>query len=346
MSKVIDLRSDTVTRPVPKMREAIFAAEVGDDVFGDDPTVQKLEAKTAEMLGKEAALFFPSGTMSNETALQVLTQPGEEAIVELGCHIYNYEAAGPAMLAGISLAPIEGHNGALTAEMVRRRIRPKDIHQPRTSLVCLENTHNRAGGRIFPVDLMRGVAEVAAEHRMAVHLDGARLFNAAVARGIPVTAWSSLADTVNICLSKGLGAPIGSMLAGTAEMIRKARQVRKRLGGGMRQVGVLAAAGLYALEHHIVRLADDHANARRLAEALCALPGLDVRPTETETNIVLIRLTDECPYGVLELLAVLKERNILMVSFGEHTIRAVTHLDVGIGDIETVIGEMEKILKK
>ncbi len=344
MNKKIDLRSDTVTRPSAAMRKAIADAEVGDDVFGDDPTVQKLERRLAQMVGMEASLFLPSGTMSNQVAIVAHTQPGDEILCESGCHLYNFESSGPAVHAHVIVTNIEGHHGALTAEMVRRRIRPINMHQPRTRLVCLENTHNRAGGRIFPVELMRSVSAVAREHELRLHLDGARLFNAAVARGVPVTAWTSLVDTVNICLSKGLGAPIGSMLAGPAELIDRARWIRKRMGGGMRQVGVLAAAGLYALENNVVRLADDHANARRLAEGLFDLPGLDVRPQETETNIVIIRVKESCRYSAGELLALLAEKDVLMVPFGEATIRAVTHLDVTAADIDRAIMAYRKLL--
>jgi len=344
MNRKIDLRSDTVTRPGPAMRKAIAEAEVGDDVFGDDPTVNKLERMLAEMVGKEAALFLPSGTMSNQTALVVHTQPGDEIICEAGCHLYNFESSGPAVHAHVIVTAVEGHHGALTAEMVRRRIRPINMHQPRTRLVCLENTHNRMGGRIYPVDLMRGVSALARERDLRLHLDGARLFNAAIARGAPVTAWTSLVDSVNICLSKGLGAPIGSMLAGPAEFIERARWIRKRMGGGMRQVGILAAAGIYALENHIPRLAEDHANARRLADGLFDLPGLEVRPQETETNIVIIRVRENSRYTAPELLALLAEKDVLMVPFGEGTIRAVTHLDVRAADVERAVEIARKLL--
>jgi threonine aldolase len=344
MSRKIDLRSDTVTRPGPAMRKAIAEAEVGDDVFGDDPTVLKLERMLAEMVGMEAALFLPSGTMSNQTAIVAHTQPGDEIICDVGCHLYNFESSGPAVHAHVIVTAVEGHHGALTADMVRRRIRPINMHQPRTRLVCLENTHNRAGGRIYPVELMRGVSTVAREHELRLHLDGARLFNAAIARGIPVTEWTSLVDSVNICLSKGLGAPIGSMLAGPVEFIERARWIRKRMGGGMRQVGILAAAGIYALQNHIPRLAEDHANARRLAEGLFDLPGLDVRPQETETNIVIIRVKETSRYSATELLALLAEKSVLLSAFGEGVLRAVTHLDVNEADIDRAVEACRKLL--
>lgn len=344
MSNVVDFRSDTVTNPSAEMRRAIAEAEVGDDVFGDDPTVIALEEKVAEMLGKQAALFFPSGVMSNQTALLAHTQPGDEILLEADCHIFYYESSGPAVHAHCMVRPIEGVNGALTGEMIARRIRPQDIHQARTRLVCVENTHNRAGGRIYPIAKMREVWEVARAHGLKVHLDGARIFNAAVALGEPVTKWTALADTVNICLSKGLGAPVGSMLAGDAETIERCRLIRKRLGGGMRQVGILAAAGLYALEHNIVRLAEDHANARRLAEGLVGLPGVHVDPQATETNIVLIHLEAQCPFNAVELNAVLAEQGVLLVEFGERIVRAVTHMDVTAQDVEHALEIFRRML--
>ncbi len=342
--KKIDLRSDTVTKPSPAMREAIANAAVGDDVFADDPTVNALQEKVAEMLGKQAALFFPSGVMSNQTALLAHTQPGDEILLEADCHIFYYESSGPAVHAQCMVRPLEGVHGALSGEAIARRIRPKDIHQARTRLVCVENTHNRAGGRIYPVETMRGVWNVARERGLKVHLDGARIFNAAVAKGVPVTQWTTLADTVNICLSKGLGAPVGSVLAGDAKTIERCRTIRKRMGGGMRQVGILAAAGLYALEHNIVRLAEDHANARRLAEGLVGLPGVHVDPQATETNIVLIHLEEECPFNAVELNAILVEQGVLLVEFGERIVRAVTHLDVSAADIDLALEAFRRVL--
>lgn len=344
MANVVDLRSDTVTKPVPEMLDAMMRAEVGDDVFGDDPTAIRLERKVAEMLGHEAALFFPSGVMSNQVAIKVHTEPGDEMICDVNSHINYYESGGPAVHSQVMVKAIEGHHGFLTADMVRRRIRDYDIHQPRTRLLCLENTHNRAGGRVYPPEMMRNVAQVARENDIRVHLDGARIFNAAVARGIPVTEWTALADTVNICLSKGLGAPVGSMLAGSSETIQKARWTRKQMGGGMRQVGILAAAGIYALDHHIVRLAEDHANARKLAESLADLPGLQVRPAEAETNIVLIHLADDCRYSPPELLAVLAERGVMTVPFGRTTLRAVTHLGITADDIDQAAEAFHQVL--
>ncbi len=345
MRQPIDLRSDTVTRPVAAMRRAMAEAEVGDDVFGDDPTVKKLEAKVAAMLGKEAALFFPSGTMSNQTAIQVQTAPGDEIICESTAHLYFYESGGPAFISHVSLATIDGYNGALTAAMVRKRVRPNDIHAPQTRLICLENTHNRAGGRIFPVEIMKQVADLAAEFGLRIHLDGARLFNAAVARGVPATDWTRYADTVNVCMSKGLGAPVGSLLASDAATIDKARRTRKRLGGGMRQVGILAAGAIYALDHHVLRLAEDHANARRLAEGLAELPGLEIRPADVETNIVIVRLAEDCRFTAPELRALLVEYGVLLTPFGDMALRAVTHLDVDRDGIDEAIEVFAKLLR-
>ncbi|MDP8224363.1 MAG: GntG family PLP-dependent aldolase [Candidatus Lernaella stagnicola] len=346
MSLRVDLRSDTVTKPGPDMLQAMIEAEVGDDVLGDDPTTKKLEEKTAAMLGTEAALFFPSGTMSNQTAIEVQTAPGDEIICDVGAHLYVYESGGPAFIAHVSVCTIEGHHGIITAPMIEKRIRPDNIHAPQTRLICLENTHNRAGGRVFPVETMAEVGRLAAEHGLRIHLDGARIWNAAVARGIPVTEWTQWADTINVCLSKGLGAPIGSLLAGDEETIARARWTRKRLGGGMRQVGLMAGAGLYALEYHIPRLADDHANARALAEGLNGLPGLNVRPGETDTNIVMIDLTEDCRFTGPELQALLTEYDVHVIAMSPGRIRAVTHLDVDRAGIDRAVEVFAGLLEQ
>jgi threonine aldolase len=341
----VDLRSDTVTQPNAGMRQAMAEAVVGDDVLGDDPTVKELEAKVAAMLGTQAALFFPSGTMSNQTAIQVQTSPGDEIICDVGAHLYVYESGGPAFISHVSVCTIDGHNGILSAPLVERRIRPRNLHAPQTRLVCLENTHNRAGGRIFAVETMSEIARVARENDLHIHLDGARIWNAAIARGIPLTDWTQYADTVNVCLSKGLGAPVGSLLAGEADLIERARWTRKRLGGGMRQVGILAAAGLYALEHNLLRLAEDHANARALAEGLAALSGFSVRPTEVDTNIVMIDLTDECRFTAPELAALAAEYDVHLLPMSDKRMRAVTHLDVDREGIGRAVEVFEKLLK-
>jgi threonine aldolase len=328
---MIDLRSDTVTRPGPEMRKAIAEAVVGDDVFGDDPTVIALEERVASMFGTEAALFVPSGTMANQVALASITQPGDEVLLDRQCHIFNYEVAAAPALSGIQFNPLDGENGVITADGVRPHIREANLHCPVTRVIAIENTHNRAGGHIFPFDEMRRIRELAASHGLKVHLDGARLANAVVASGISFGDYVACADTVSMCFSKGLGAPVGSIVSSSAEVIQKARRKRKQFGGGMRQAGILAAAALYALDHHIDRLKIDHENARHLAEAIQSVDGLElVYPVET--NIVIFRV-DERFDTVAGLLSRLKKEGVLAVSFGPTWVRMVTHLDVSSGDI-------------
>ncbi|MEN3009789.1 MAG: low-specificity L-threonine aldolase [Candidatus Bipolaricaulaceae bacterium] len=330
---MIDLRSDTVTKPTPGMRRAMAEAEVGDDVYGEDPTVNRLQERAAELLGFEAALFVPSGTMGNQVAIAVHTRPGQEVILEAQSHIYNVEMATLARFSGVQPRPLPGQRGVLTADQVRAAIRPNLYYLAPTGLVCLENTHNAAGGTIFPLAVAREVLAVAHAHGIPVHLDGARIFNAAVALGRPVSELVRGFDSVMFCLSKGLGAPVGSVLCGSREFIEEARRVRKALGGGMRQAGILAAAGLYALTHHIDRLAEDHANARLLAEGLAQIPCLSVTPPET--NIVLVEIV-RGPTAP-ELAERLKRRGVLVAPAGAGTeprkLRLVTHLDVSRQDI-------------
>ena len=264
----IDLRSDTITQPTPAMREAMARAEVGDDVFGDDPTVTRLEARTAEILGKEAAVFTPSGTMANQLALRAHTEPGDEILVDGNAHIYYYETGAPAALAGVMCRCLPGVRGLFTVADVEAALRPADQHFAPTKLVCLENTHNRGGGSVWPMERIREIADVSRARGLRLHLDGARLWNAAVATGIPERDYAAHFDSVSVCFSKGLGAPIGSALCGTREFIQRARRFRKMYGGGMRQAGIIAAGALHALEHHRARLAEDHANARALAEEI------------------------------------------------------------------------------
>lgn len=325
MQEIVDLRSDTVTRPTLAMRRAIAEAEVGDAVLGDDPTVAALESYAAELLGKEGALFFPSGIMANQTALLALAPPGSEAIVDAQGHVFNYEEAAAAAWGGIQFRTVPTPDGLLSADDVRGAIRPRSPYAVRTTLLCLENTHNSAGGRILPVARMREAVEVAREHGLAVHLDGARLPNASVATGLPMRDWAELADTVMVALSKGLGGPVGSILAGSAEVMERAWRIRRRMGGGMRQAGLLAAAGLFALKHNFPVLADDHRRAARLAALARGVPGLTAE--EPDTNIVMIELGDEAP-APAELLASLHERGVWMTQFGPRRLRAVTHLDV------------------
>ncbi|HEX2189699.1 MAG TPA: GntG family PLP-dependent aldolase [Longimicrobiaceae bacterium] len=322
---VVDLRSDTVTRPSPGMRRAIAEAEVGDAVLGDDPTVNELEAYAAGLLGKERALFFPSGVMANVTAVMVQASPGTEAVIDAEGHVLNWEEAGAAALGGVQLRAVPTPDGLLTPAVVAAAIRPRSPYVVQTSLVCLENTHNSAGGRVLPLEQARAVAEVARERGVRVHLDGARLPNAAVASGHSLKELSAPADTVMVALSKGLGAPVGSVLAGPAEAMERAWRVRRRLGGGMRQAGILAAAALHGLRHNLGRLAEDHRRARELAAAADAVPGLAA--DAPETNIVMVRLED--PRLVPEaLLAALERRGVRLTQFGPRRLRAVTHLDV------------------
>lgn len=341
----VDLRSDTVTRPTPEMRRAIAEAVVGDDVFGDDPTVNELERFAADLTGREAALFVPSGSMGNEVSIMAHTLRGDEAIVDVDSHIYNYEAAGPAVLCGVQLAPLAGRLGILTAAQVEGAIRPDDPHEPITRLVCLENTHNRAGGVIYPIETMREVYSLAKAKGLKVHLDGARIFNAAVASGIDASEYCALCDSMMFCLSKGLGAPIGSMVVGDRDFIKQAHRNRKLLGGGMRQVGVIAAAGLYALRNNIERLAEDNARARRLAESIADFPGVAVDLETVQTNIVVVDVAGS-GLSVDDAILSLEKEGILVVPFGGTTIRAVTHLDIDDADIDRSIVAFEKVFAR
>jgi threonine aldolase len=338
----VDLRSDTVTRPTPEMRAAIAQAVVGDDVFNDDPTVKELEALAAELTGKAAGLFVPSGSMGNEVAIMTHTRRGDEAIVECDSHIYNYEAGGPAVLSGVQLAPIKTDRGIFTVTQLEEAVRPDDEHEPITRLVCLENTHNRKGGVVVPLEHMQAVREFATERDLRVHLDGARIFNAAVASGVGAEVYCSVCDSVMFCLSKGLGAPIGSMVTGDAEFIKLARRARKLLGGGMRQVGIIAAAGLYALKHNISRLADDHRRARKLAEALSEIGPLKIDLDTVQTNIVVIDVA-ESGFSVEECTLLLERQGVLVVPFGRTTVRAVTHLDLDDADVDKSITVFKKV---
>ena len=331
----VDLRSDTVTRPTPAMREAIARAEVGDDVLGDDPTTRRLEARVAELLGKEASLFFPSGTMANQAALAVLGAWGGEVILDGEAHILRYEEGAAAALSGLQLRPIASQGGALSPADVEAALNTTSRYLPRTRVVTLEQTHLGSGGSVLPLETIQGVAEVAARHGLALHLDGARLWNACAASGVPPAAYARHADTVMVSLSKGLGAPVGSLLAGSRELMEEAWRVRRRLGGAMRQSGLLAAAGLHALDHHMDRLVEDHANAKRLAAAVGQLPGLYTPPPQT--NVVLLAAPQD-PSRLDSLLSFLEKDRILMLKFGSGRLRAVTHMDVDEAGISRTVG--------
>lgn len=346
MTSIIDLRSDTVTRPTAGMRAAMASAEVGDDVFGDDPTINKLEARVAEMLGKEAALYVPSGTMSNQLAVNIHTQPGDELLCDLNCHIYNYEAGGPAILSSVTCRTLDGDFGILDLSQLEDKIRnPDDPHLVRTRLVCLENTHNRGGGRIYPIEKIEAISQWAWKNGLIMHLDGARLWNAIVATGIPAREWGRHFDTVSVCFSKGLGAPVGSALAGSKAHIARARRQRKLFGGGMRQAGILAAACLYALDHHIDRLAEDHRNAQILARAITDTPGLHLEPTEIDTNLVWFRIDPDVGTAK-EIAARLQQQGVLIHASGPQKMRACTHLDVSQAQAERAAETLRQVVAK
>ncbi|MGB9772538.1 MAG: low-specificity L-threonine aldolase [Bacteroidota bacterium] len=328
-AQIIDLRSDTVTKPSLEMRRAIAEAEVGDDVFGEDPTVNRLQERVAELLGKEAALFVPSGVMGNQVSLKVHTQPGDEVILEYDAHIFNYETVAPSILSGIQLHPIPGANGVLTAEQIARAIRPKAYYMPRTRVIALENTHNRAGGTIYPLGEIQRIRELAEHHGIRMHLDGARLWNASVATGIPMRDYARYFDSVLVCFSKGLGAPVGSAIAGSKEFIAEARRYRKIFGGGMRQVGILAAAALYAIDHNVERLREDHEKARVFAEAITKIPAFSIDLSTVQTNIVIFGIARP---GLEpdEVITQLAEHGVLLSSGRPPSaaLRAVMHMDV------------------
>jgi threonine aldolase len=325
--ETIDLRSDTVTRPTKAMRAAMAEAEVGDDVIDIDPTAERLQQLTAELLGKEAAIFMPSGSMTNQIAVRLHCRPGDEFLCESGCHIYNYEQGAFAQLSGVVARTVEGEHGVLQLAQLEDLIRPQNDHLVRTRLVCLENTHNRGAGRVQPYPVVEAITGWAQSHGLRTHLDGARLFNAVASTGIAAEQWAKHFDTVSVCFSKGLGAPVGSALAGPRDLIREARRHRKLFGGGMRQVGVIAAGALFALEHHRDRLAEDHANARILAEAIRNSPGLKLVPDLVESNMVIFAV-DPALGSATDFMAALQQAGVLMLSISPAKIRAVTHLDV------------------
>lgn len=332
--RLIDLRSDTLTMPTPEMRRAMADAEVGDDVFGEDPTVNRLQELAAERTGKNAALLVTSGTQGNLVGVLSHTQRGDEVIVGDQSHIYHYEVGGAAVVGSLQLRPVPNVGGTIDSAEVEAAIRPRDVHAPRTGLVCLENTHNRHGGAPLDAAQTAAVADVAHRHGIPVHLDGARVFNAAVALGVRVTDLTAPVDSVTFCLSKGLAAPVGSVLCGSKDFVEIARKYRKMLGGGMREAGIIAAAGIVALSTMVERLAEDHANARVLAEGLAEIPGVSIDPDQVRTNLVFFEV--DAPIGAAGLIARLRDDGVLGGLSGPNRIRMVTHFGIERSDVERV----------
>lgn len=330
---MIDLRSDTLTRPCQPMRQSMMDAEVNDDVIDVDPTVAKLQETIADMLGTEAAMFMPSGTMTNQVAVRLHCRPGDEFICESGCHIYNFEQGGYAQLSSLAAKTIEGHNSTLHVDQLRNAINPNNEHAVRTRLVCLENTHNKGGGVVLPYAGVVDICSWAHENGLATHLDGARLFNAVVASGVSARDWGQHFDTISVCFSKGLGAPVGSALAGTHEMIHDMRRHRKLFGGAMRQSGILAAGALFALENNIDRLADDHANAKKIAQTVSETAGLSVDLDLVETNIVIFKVDAEVATAA-DFCESAKTAGVWMFPFSHEHVRVVTHLHISESDAQ------------
>jgi len=341
---MVDLRSDTVTLPTPEMLRAMATAELGDDVYREDPTVRRLEEMAAERMGKEAALFVPSGTMGNGIAVLTHTRRGDEVICDRTSHVYDAEVGGRAVRSGVQARPLESDKGMLRSEQVAAAIRPDDVHFPRSRLLCLENPHNFGGGTVTSMDSMAALCATAHGGGLAVHLDGARIFNAATALGVPAAAIASPADSVMFCLSKGLCAPVGSMLAGPAEWMSEARRARKMLGGGLRQAGLLAAAGIVALGTMVDRLADDHANARRLAEGLAETPGLEVDLGAVQTNMVFVDVVARA-LDAPALVARLESLGVRAGAVGSRRVRFVTHKDVDAAGIEAALSAAGEALR-
>lgn len=341
---MIDLRSDTVTQPTDAMRKAMARAEVGDDVYGEDPTVNRLQEMAAALLGKRAALFVPSGTMANQLAIRAHTQPGQEVIVESKSHIVRYEQGAAGALAGVQLHWVIGDRGIMSAEQVEAAIRPKDPYSIPTGLICLENTHNSGGGTIYPLSTIEKIRAVAARHGIAMHLDGARLFNAVAATTLPAATYAQHFETVSFCLSKGLGAPAGSLLVSSdTHLIERARRFRRMYGGAMRQSGILAAAGIYALEHHVTRLKEDHLNAKKLARALQQIPAVRIAPQHVETNIVIFEVPEH-PFAPTDIVAQLKQQGVLIHAIGDRSFRAVTHLNIASKQIDDAAEIFSRVL--
>ncbi len=341
MEKFIDLRSDTITRPSEAMRKAMYEAELGDDVYKEDPTANELERYAAELLGKEAALYVPSGVMGNQICLNVHTRPGDEVICEKDAHIFQYESGSPAWLSGIQMSLVDGVRGVFTAEQIKPYIRPEAAYyMARTRVIEIENTHNRAGGTINPIENIKEISKLAKERGLIMHLDGARIWNASVASGIPVNEYAKYFDSVSCCLSKGLGAPIGSVIAGSRDFIKQAFRVRKAWGGGMRQVGVIASAGLYALKNNITRLAEDHEKAKILAETISSLQSLEIDMERVQTNILIFK---PLTMSLEDALAKTKVKGLLLSEGTIGSMRAVTHMDVSMDEIKKACGILKEV---
>jgi threonine aldolase len=340
---MIDLRSDTATRPSREMRQFMADAEVGDEQIREDPTVNLLQDMVAELTGKEAALFLPSGTMCNAIGIKIHTRPGDKIILERDAHPFTSESGGPAVMSGVMTTLVDGDRGVFTADDIRKLVPPVTFHSAPTTLVLFENTHNKGGGRVWPLDTLNEAADVAHEMGLITHMDGARLLNAVVATDIPARVWSEKMDTVWIDLSKGLGAPVGGVLAGTREQMEDARRYKHMFGGAMRQAGIVAAAGVYALRHNVERMADDHANARRLAEGLGAINGVELVYDSTDTNLVFFDVSGTGK-SAPDIAAALKEKGVLMGAQGPTRFRAVTHIDVSAEDIETALKAMNEVV--
>ncbi len=344
MVRTIDLRSDTVTHPTDSMRRAMAAAEVGDDVYGEDSTVNRLEERAAELIEREAAVFVPSGTMGNQIAVHLHCHPGSEVVGEAGCHVFNFEMGAMAAISGALPRPVAGDRGILAPGALERAIQPAAGYRTPTRLIVLENTHNLAGGRVTPPQRMAELVAVARRHQLPVHLDGARIHNAAAALGVPPARLAEGCDTVMFCLSKGLAAPVGSVLVGNRAAMTEARRIRKMLGGGMRQAGVLAAAGLVAFDEMLPRLAEDHATARRLAELLAELPGVVLDPAMVDTNIVFLHLAKDAALSARELAARLETEGVRAHALGPDSIRMVTHYEITMADVEKAAAAVRRLL--
>jgi threonine aldolase len=342
---MIDLRSDTVTKPTAEMRAFMAKAEVGDDVFGEDPTVNQLQEMMANLTGNQSALFVASGTMGNQISINVHTQPGNEIILEHNAHLYNYESGAPALLSGVQIMPLKGNRGCFTLEQVKQTVRPANVHHPQTALICIENTHNREGGTIFPLDEIKRISHFARENGIHMHLDGARLWNASIATGIPIKKYCQYFDSAALCFSKGLGAPVGSIIVGSYEFIDSAKYYRKVYGGAMRQAGILAAAAIYAVQNNLERLKEDHRRAINLGEFIATLPGISIDQKTLQTNIVIFDVKESGQSGE-QVISSLAKRGVQMLTFAGTKIRAVTNLHITDSDIENTKSALNDIFSE